>query len=61
MRLSFVLCCANIMFVQHNFLKVKFSDRIDENGTNIHFHSLMSIVVIPLNDVFCYVLGYIGN
>lgn len=41
------------MFVRHIFLKVKFSDRIDENGTNIHFHSLMSIVVIPLNDVFC--------
>lgn len=42
------------MFVQHNFLKVKFSDRIDENGTNIHFHSLMPIVVILLNDVFLF-------
>ena len=34
------------MFVQHNFLKVKFSERIDKNGTNILFHNFMSTVTL---------------
>ncbi len=32
---------------------MKFIDEIDKSGKCVFVHSLMPIVVIPLNDVFC--------
>ena len=41
---------------------MKFIDEIDKSGKCVFVHSLMPIVVIPLNDVFvAYILGYMGN